>query len=149
MPSFSSNLRALRGTQKQGDFAAFLGINQATYSRYESGTRIPSGKILCRMASRLNVNVQDLLAEQAPPAPTEAKNGVIGEPALPTPSDSDGNARARGVRETPALYGADADAERLARIESAVHDLQIQIATLTTLLGAKLRPDETKREDTP
>ena len=38
---FSDRLKTLRGELKQAEFARKVGIAQNTYSRYESGERIP------------------------------------------------------------------------------------------------------------
>ncbi len=137
MPALSHNLRALRGTQKQGDFAEVLGINQATYSRYESGSRSPSGKILCQMATRLNVDMQKLVGEIS---------------TAPPPPDSDGNARARGVRDPRAAYAPGAGDSAalpapapiddlradLAEVRAGLDTLAAEVRTLTRLFGAAL-----------
>lgn len=62
---FSACLRRLRGERSQAEFAHELGIeNRAVYSRYENG-RIPDRHVLERMAERLRVSPDDLLADRA------------------------------------------------------------------------------------
>lgn len=60
--SFSQNLKMLRGGTTQRVFAQSLGFeNQATYHRYESG-RVPRPNVLARIAYRLGLSVEELLA---------------------------------------------------------------------------------------
>lgn len=60
--SFSQNLKMLRGGATQRVFAQLLGFeNQATYHRYESG-RVPRPNVLARIAYRLGLSVEELLA---------------------------------------------------------------------------------------
>ncbi len=59
--SLSSNLKAIRGSRSQADFARFLGVpTQVTYHRYENG-RIPKPAILSRIAQKLGASVDELL----------------------------------------------------------------------------------------
>jgi transcriptional regulator with XRE-family HTH domain len=58
---FSDRLRTLRGELKQAEFARKVGIAQNTYSRYESGERVPDIEVLARLAARLGVSADWLL----------------------------------------------------------------------------------------
>ena len=56
------NLRALRGSLSQAEFAKFLGVaNQVTYHRYEKG-RVPKADVLQQIAKRIGITVDDLLS---------------------------------------------------------------------------------------
>lgn len=69
-------LRKVRGSLSQAEFARLLGIRQQQYSRYESGRRVPPDDVLLRAARYANLDVQRLLAQ-----PVLAPEGaaVIGE----------------------------------------------------------------------
>lgn len=57
---FSDNLKLLRGSRKQKDFASELGLNQPTYSRYERG-KVPRMPDLIKLASKLSLTPDKLL----------------------------------------------------------------------------------------
>lgn len=61
--SFQDNLRYYR--EKLGltakDFAARLNINYGTYAGYETQGREPKYDVLCRIATALNVSIDDLI----------------------------------------------------------------------------------------
>ena len=61
MSVFSEKLKLLRGELKQAEFARRIGLPQNSYSRYESGERIPDIDILSRLASKLRVSSDWLL----------------------------------------------------------------------------------------
>lgn len=70
---FSDRLKTLRGELKQAEFARKVGLAQNTYSRYESGERIPDIEVLVRLAARLGVSTDWLLgldSKDAVPATT-------------------------------------------------------------------------------
>jgi len=73
---FSDRLRTLRGELKQAEFARRVGIAQNTYSRYESGERIPDIEVLVRLAARLGVSADWLLG-------LDSKDAVPAVVALP------------------------------------------------------------------
>ncbi len=73
---FSDRLRTLRGELKQAEFARKVGIAQNTYSRYESGERIPDIEVLARLAARLDVSADWLLG-------LDNKDAVPAAAALP------------------------------------------------------------------
>ena len=58
---FSTRLKTLRGDAKQAEFARRIGLPQNSYSRYESGERVPDIDTLSQMASSLNVSSDWLL----------------------------------------------------------------------------------------
>ena len=61
MSLFSTRLKTLRGDAKQAEFARRFGLPQNSYSRYESGERVPDIDTLSQMASSLNVSSDWLL----------------------------------------------------------------------------------------
>lgn len=62
LSAVGDNLRAIRGSLSQLEFAKFLGIpNQVTYHRYENG-RVPKAHILQQIAERLGIGVDELLS---------------------------------------------------------------------------------------
>ena len=66
MIPFSARLRALRGDQKQCDFAKRLGLAQNSYSRYEAGERVPDIVVLSQMVLKLGVSADWLLGLPIP-----------------------------------------------------------------------------------
>ena len=84
MSLFSDRLKTLRGELKQAEFARKVGIAQNTYSRYESGERIPDIEVLVRLAARLGVSTDWLLG-------LDSKDAVPATAALP---DQDTKSRA-------------------------------------------------------
>lgn len=106
---FSGNLRMLRAGRTQRVFAQLLGFeNQATYHRYESG-RVPRPNVLARIAYRLGVQVEELLAPLSASRCNEIaarlQNGV---PDLETqPWNSRKQARIAVLRENAKLLGRD------------------------------------------
>jgi len=89
---FSDRLKTLRGELKQAEFARKVGIAQNTYSRYESGERIPDIEVLVRLAARLGVSTDWLLG-------LDSKDAVPATAALP---DQDAMSRAPGSAYCPA-----------------------------------------------
>ena len=51
----------LRGKKTQGEFAKCLGLQQATYSRYENGKREPDLESLCQIGKVTGVSIDYLL----------------------------------------------------------------------------------------
>lgn len=60
-PPFCARLKTLRGDEQQGVFASKIGLNQGTYSRYETGDREPNLEILCQIAMSCGVTSDWLL----------------------------------------------------------------------------------------
>jgi transcriptional regulator with XRE-family HTH domain len=58
---FSDRLKAARGSRSQRDFAAFLGVKQTTYSRWELAQTEPSFDGLMNICGRLGVTADWLL----------------------------------------------------------------------------------------
>ncbi len=75
-------IRALRGNERQADFAARYGVDQATVSRWERGAR-PEAPILAKMADDLGVPLA-LFDRPDPPRHAAARGiGVVPEPPQP------------------------------------------------------------------
>ncbi len=76
MTTFQINLRKRRAalgiTAK--DFATQLGINYGTYAGYETQGREPKYDVLCKIATALNVSVDDLLGFTPTPYKTQGRN---------------------------------------------------------------------------
>jgi transcriptional regulator with XRE-family HTH domain len=121
MPTLPENLRRLRGTRKQGEFAAILGLGQASYSRYESGGRKPDGETLYQMATALGVSVGHLLGRETPDAaPPPPLAAVPDQPSTPCryPEACDLPAELADVRAKLAAQG-----EQLANIQTLLLSL--------------------------
>ncbi len=68
----AGNLKAIRASLSQAEFAKLLGIpNQVTYHRYESG-RVPKALVLQQIAARLGITVDELLS----PMPLDRAIGI-------------------------------------------------------------------------
>ena len=50
--------------KKQKDFADFLGIAQAQYSKYENNKDQPSIQVFYRIAKKLNMSIDELIQEE-------------------------------------------------------------------------------------
>ncbi|MFH0809958.1 MAG: XRE family transcriptional regulator [Pseudomonadota bacterium] len=55
-------LRRVRGSLSQAEFARALGLKQQQYQRYESGKRIPPDDVLLKVARYANLDVQTMMA---------------------------------------------------------------------------------------
>jgi SOS-response transcriptional repressor LexA/DNA-binding XRE family transcriptional regulator len=69
-------LRKVRGSLTQAEFAQLLGIKQQQYSRYESGRRIPPDDVLLKAARYAHIDVQNIVGQSfagQPMAPDDAR----------------------------------------------------------------------------
>lgn len=57
-------IRLRMGFKRQSDFAAYLGISQSQYCRYENNKEQPSIEILYKIAKKLNMKIDDLIEEE-------------------------------------------------------------------------------------
>jgi transcriptional regulator with XRE-family HTH domain len=85
MEVFPERLKSLRGDATQTAFARRIGVAQNSYSRYESGERVPDIKVLAQIARTLGVSADWLLgiggSATAPPADAAGQNipdGITG-----------------------------------------------------------------------
>ena len=62
--TIGENIRECRGTMKQEDLAAMIGVNVATLSRWENNQNIPNGQMLTKIAETLNIPTSYLLNEK-------------------------------------------------------------------------------------
>ena len=62
--SIGDKLRELRGTRKQTEVAAAVGITKAALSMYETGARVPKDSIKKELAKYFGVNVGTLFYEE-------------------------------------------------------------------------------------
>ncbi len=69
-------LRRVRGSLTQAEFARLLGIKQQQYSRYESGRRIPPDDVLLKAARYANLDVQAVVGQ---PILAPEGAGLLGE----------------------------------------------------------------------
>lgn len=77
-------LRRVRGSLTQAEFARVLGIKQQQYSRYESGRRIPPDEVLVRAARYANLDVQAILSQPVMSQP------VVAQPVVHYPAETEG-----------------------------------------------------------
>jgi hypothetical protein len=137
MPTLPDRLKALRGLRKQGEFAKFIGVNQAAYSRYETGLRMPDGESLYRMALALKVSVGYLLGKEDSTPGTSPPGTDL--PATPTPATSPPATTPATAPPATCRYPADCDlARELADMRAGQLSMAAQLDTLTRLLGARL-----------
>ena len=61
MEIFCQRVKSLRGTTSQVVFASKIGVSQNSYSRYESGERIPGIDVLAQIARTFGVSADWLL----------------------------------------------------------------------------------------
>ncbi len=143
---FGDRMRTLRAGRPKSAFARELGINNpSTYQNYEDG-RVPSSRIVNKIATQCGVTMEWLMG--GPDAPGLALHASCSTPATslrdgPTPSY-------RIAHATPpqplCRYPADCDlVQELSAQRHAQADVQAQLATLSTqvetltrLLGAAL-----------
>jgi SOS-response transcriptional repressor LexA len=71
----AKQLRKVRGSLTQAEFARLLGIKQQQYSRYESGRRIPPDEVLLKAARYAKIDVQEIVAPEGA--------GLLGERLRP------------------------------------------------------------------
>ena len=50
--------------RKQKDFAEFLGISQAQYSKYENNKEQPSIQVFYKISQKLNISIDDLIENE-------------------------------------------------------------------------------------
>ncbi len=117
---FSDRLKTLRGELKQAEFARKVGIAQNTYSRYESGERIPDIEVLVRLAARLGVSTDWLLG-------LDNKDAVPAAAALP---DQDAKPREPVTAYCPACGQKDVT---IASQAESIVNLTRSLATLANL----------------
>ncbi|CQR24388.1 transcriptional regulator [Streptococcus varani] len=65
MSKFSENLKEFREKNKltQKELAHLLGVNRVSYARWENGSREPNMKTIKKIATTLDISVEDLLVE--------------------------------------------------------------------------------------
>ena len=61
LKAIGKRIRELRGTERQDDFAPFLGIAQSQLSRIEGGLVPPTVEVLLRLRERFEVSVDWIL----------------------------------------------------------------------------------------
>lgn len=59
-------IRLSLGYKKQSDFAAYLGVSQSQYCRYENNKEQPSIEIFYKIAKKLNMKIDDLIESDEP-----------------------------------------------------------------------------------
>ena len=64
--TIGENIRECRGTMKQEDLAAMIGVNVATLSRWENNQNNPSGKKIRQIAKALKVSPEKIVGENNP-----------------------------------------------------------------------------------
>lgn len=81
---FAENLRDYRMKKRatQREMAKDIGISQSSLALYERAERKPSFEILCRIASYLEVSMNQLMTDEAVPSPTP-----VPSPSLPDSPD--------------------------------------------------------------
>jgi transcriptional regulator with XRE-family HTH domain len=62
--AIGNRIRELRGSERQDDFAPFLGIAQSQLSRIERGQLAPSVEVLLRLSERYGKSVDWMLTGQ-------------------------------------------------------------------------------------
>ncbi len=65
---FCANLRRLRGSRSQAEFARMLGTKQTTYSGWEVGNREPDLSMLCHISEVTGKTTDQLLGIKPLPA---------------------------------------------------------------------------------
>ena len=58
--AIGANLRALRGSRKQSEIAARLGVTKAAVSQYELGKRLPEPDIMVRISKLYGKSVSNI-----------------------------------------------------------------------------------------
>ncbi|MCB2186755.1 MAG: helix-turn-helix domain-containing protein [Deltaproteobacteria bacterium] len=62
-------LKELRGAETQADYAARLGLSQAQYNRYETGTRLMPDRLLELAAGLAGLDPEQMVFGPPPPPP--------------------------------------------------------------------------------
>jgi transcriptional regulator with XRE-family HTH domain len=57
----SANLRELRGSLSQTEFARKIGVKQTSYSGWESGAKVPAASVIAQIATTLGVSADWVL----------------------------------------------------------------------------------------
>jgi transcriptional regulator with XRE-family HTH domain len=136
-----TRIRQLRGSATQLEFARRLGIAREHLSRLESGTRVPGGGTLRRLAEVTQASLDFVLLGGASPAPrasapeaggfTAALEPLLGATSLRLPRVSTAAAR-RADRAWQDLSGARQD-----EIRAFVRRVALIAVALEALLPAK------------
>ena len=78
MVSAQISVRRIKAGLSQKEFAELMGVGQSQISRWESGESNPTIETLARMAFRLNIHINELLAiEPAPVYYDTEKSNII------------------------------------------------------------------------
>lgn len=77
MSVLSENLRLLRGSQSQTDFAIALGMKYQQYARYEKGENTPSADIIANICRHHNVSSDWLLGLNTNNRPVNTPSNII------------------------------------------------------------------------
>jgi len=64
-PALKNNLRNLRGSRSQAEFARFCGLPQPTIAKYELGKAMPGGDALYKIAKACETTIEQILTSKS------------------------------------------------------------------------------------
>ncbi len=88
MSTLGERLKILRGTTRQAELAASLGMAQTTLSNYETGRNEPNIETIRLLVSHFDVNINWLLFGEGPIRGDNTPSNCCSEPVAPTTESS-------------------------------------------------------------